>query len=79
MRKGVLATDHKMVLLALFKADRHPFILEEIAATACLSFERAWYAVLELIELRLLTPTRIGLYDLTVEGRETASRLSAPG
>ena len=79
MRKAVLANNHKMVLLALSKGDRYPLILEEIAATAGLSFERAWYAVLELIELRLLTPTRIGLYGLTIEGRETASRLSAPG
>jgi hypothetical protein len=44
------------MLLALFKADRCPLVLEEIAAMASLPFEQAWYSVLELIELRFMTP-----------------------
>jgi hypothetical protein len=73
----VLANDHKIVLRALFKAGRCPFILEEIAATAAVSFERAWYAVLEMIELGLIAPAGIGLYGLTEQGKDLASRFSA--
>jgi hypothetical protein len=76
----MLPVDDKMVLCALFNAGRCcPFILEEIAATASLTFEQAWYAVLDLIELRFMTPAGIGLYRLTVEGKETARQLSASG
>lgn len=64
-----------MVLRALAKGDP-PLVLEEIAGTASISFERAWYAVLELIELRLLTSAGISLYALTEAGRETAGRLA---
>jgi hypothetical protein len=76
----MLAVDHKIVLCALFSAGRcSPFILEEIAATASLTFEQAWYAVLDLIELRFMAPAGIGLYRLTIEGKETARQLSASG
>jgi hypothetical protein len=74
----VLASDHKIVLCALFKTGRCPFILEEIAATAAVSFERAWYAVLDLIELGRMAPADIGLYCLTQQGKDLASRLFAP-
>jgi hypothetical protein len=75
----VLANDHKIVLRALFKAGRCPFILEEIAATAAVSFERAWYAVLEMIELGLIAPAGIGLYDLSQHGKDIASRVASSG
>jgi hypothetical protein len=73
----MLANDQKAVLRALARADCSPFVLEEVAATASLSFEQAWYTVLELIELRFMTPAGIGLYGLTAKGRESASRLVA--
>jgi hypothetical protein len=79
MRYVVLANDHKIVLRALFKAGRCPFILEEIAATTAVSFERAWYAILDLIELGLIAPAGIGLYGLTQQGKDIASRLVASG
>jgi hypothetical protein len=75
----VLANDHKIVLRALFKTGRCPFILEEIAATAAVSFERAWYTVLELIELGLIAPAGIGLYGLTQQGEDIANGLFASG
>jgi hypothetical protein len=74
----VLSNDHASVLRALAKTD-DPLILEEVAATTGLSFEDAWYAVLELIELRLMKVTGIGFYRLTVEGQHTARQLVAPG
>jgi hypothetical protein len=52
-------------------------ILEEIAATAAVSFERAWYAVLEMIELGLIAPAGIGLYDLTQHGKDIASQFAS--
>lgn len=73
----MLASDKETVLRALFSADRCSLILEEIAAIASISFERAWYAVLELIELQFMAPAGIGAYELTSEGRETARRLIA--
>jgi hypothetical protein len=33
------------------------FLLEEIAASASISFEQAWYSVPELLQLRFLTPS----------------------
>ena len=57
---GVLANDHKAVLSALIRAEHCPLILE-VAATAALPFERAWYVVLALIELRFMTPAGVGL------------------
>ena len=62
----MLANDHKIVLRALFRAGRCPFILEEIAATAAVSSERAWYAVLEMIELGLIAP---GLHRADADAR----------
>jgi hypothetical protein len=47
-------------------------LLEEIAACASISFEQAWYAVLELLQLRFLTPSGLGFYALTEKGREAA-------
>ena len=73
----MLANDHKIVLRALFKAGRCPFILEEIAATAAVSFERAWYAVLEIIGLGLIAPAGIGLYDLTQHGKDITGRFAS--
>ena len=75
----MLSSDHQTVLRALIKADQCSLVLEEIAVIASLSFERAWYAVLELIELRFLTPAGLGLYRLTADGQQTANRLSASG
>ena len=73
----MLGSDHEIILRELVKTGRCPLILEEVAATASLSFERAWYAVLDLIEARFISPSGIGLYDLTEEGKETARRLIA--
>jgi predicted transcriptional regulator len=64
-----------MVLLAFANADP-PVVLEEIAATASISLEQAWYAVLELIELRLLTTAGMSAYTLTEKGREAARGLA---
>jgi hypothetical protein len=52
-------SDQTAVLSALSKAEG-PIVLEEIAAMASISYERAWYASLELLELRLMTPGRDG-------------------
>ena len=52
-----------------------PLVLEEIAATAAVSFEQAWYVVGDLIEFRLMTPAGLGAYHLTVQGEEAANRL----
>jgi len=73
----VLANDHKTVLGALIGAARRPLILEEVAASAGLPFERTWYAVLELIELQYMTPAGAGLYCLTDEGEKSARQLTA--
>ncbi len=70
------ASDYGRVLLALVAADRSPFVLEEIAATAAVSFEGAWYAVLELIEKRFMSPAGVDRYVLIEEGQEAASRLT---
>lgn len=71
----MLAVDQEMVLRALVKTGGHPIVLEEIAATAALTFEQAWYAVAELIELRFMCPAGFGVYVLTREGEVTARRL----
>jgi hypothetical protein len=71
----MLGDDHRMVLLALVKADP-PAVLEGIAANASISLEQAWYAVLELIELRLLTAVGMSAYALTEKGREAAAGLA---
>jgi hypothetical protein len=55
---------------------RCPLLIEEIAAMASLPFERAWYTVLGLIELRFMTPAGIGLYALTGRGRDAANRIA---
>ena len=57
------------VLFALGKSEG-PLVLEEIAAMAGISFEQAWYAVLDLLEMRLVTPAGMGLYDLTRRNAE---------
>ena len=72
----VLAGDQETVLRALFRVDRCPFLIEEIAAMASLSFERAWYTVLELIELRFISMAGISLYVLTALGIEAADRIA---
>jgi hypothetical protein len=72
-----LVAEQAAVLRTLSKAGQPALILEEVAATASLSFEQAWYAVVELIELRFMTPAGIGLYELTADGKETARRLIA--
>jgi hypothetical protein len=56
-------SDQMAVLSALSKANG-PAILDEIAAMASISFERAWYASLELLELGLMTSAGMGLYAL---------------
>lgn len=66
--------EQNAVLRALTKANG-PAVLEEIAAMAGISFERAWYAVLELLELRVITPLGMGLFVLT---RQTAEQSSLP-
>jgi hypothetical protein len=71
-----LPHDNRAVIGALRKTET-PFVLEEVAATASVSFEAAWYAVLELIELGLVTVTGIGLYQLSVQGRQTTRQLFA--
>ena len=71
----MLGNDHRMVLLAFAKADP-PVVLEEIAASASISLEQAWYAVVELIELRLLTAVGMSAYALTEKGREAAGGLA---
>jgi hypothetical protein len=63
-----LSSSHKAVLRALCKPNHPPLILEEIAATASVSFEDTWYVVLELIQLRLMTAVGIGFFGLTTEG-----------
>ena len=73
----MLANDQQAVLSALIRAKLGSFILEEVAAIAALPLERAWYAVLELIELRFMAPAGIGFYCLTAEGKEMARRLVA--
>ncbi|MFZ0838101.1 MAG: hypothetical protein WAM77_11645 [Xanthobacteraceae bacterium] len=67
--------DQMAVLSALSKADG-PVVLEEIAAMASISFERAWYTVLELIELRFISMAGISLYVLTALGIEAADRIA---
>jgi hypothetical protein len=67
-----LANEQKLILRAMFKGDLSAFPLEEIAASASISFEQAWYAVLELLQLRFLTPSGLGFYALTEKGREAA-------
>ena len=47
-------SDQAAVLNVLSKTEG-PAVLEEIAAMASISFERAWYASLELLELRLVS------------------------
>ena len=51
------------VLLAFGKSGE-PLVLEETAAMAGISFEQAWYAVLDLLEMRLVTPVGMGLFIL---------------
>ena len=73
---SVLAGDQETVLRVLFKTDSCPLLIEEIAAMASLSFERGWYTVVELIELRFMTPAGISLYVLTRHGRDAANRIA---
>jgi predicted transcriptional regulator len=61
------------VLLALGQS-QGPLVLEEIAAMAGISFEQAWYAVLDLLEKRLVMPAGMGFYVLT---RRNAEQYSA--
>jgi hypothetical protein len=51
-------------------------VLEEIAAMASISFERAWYTVLELMELRFIGMAGISLYILTARGIAAADRIA---
>ena len=60
-----------MVLRAFAKADL--LVLEEIAATASISLERAWYAVLERVAAP--APAGMNVYALAEEGKEAATRL----
>ena len=64
--------DQKAVLRALSQANG-PLVLEEIAAMASISFERAWYAAMELLELRLMTPSGMGLYIAIRQNEERPS------
>ena len=66
-------SDPAAVLNVLSKTEG-PAVLEEIAAMASISFERAWYASLELLELRLITPTGMGLYVITDRPRRIGGR-----
>ena len=68
-------SDQMAVLSALSKADG-PVVVEEIAAMASISFERAWYTVLELIELRFISMAGISLYVVTARGIEAADRIA---
>jgi hypothetical protein len=40
---------------------------------ASISFERAWYAAMELLELRLMTPSGMGLYIAIRQNEERPS------
>ena len=60
-----MATSDQMAVLSALSKAAGPLVLEEIAAMASISFERAWYASLELLELRLMTLAGVGLYVLT--------------
>jgi hypothetical protein len=68
-------SDQAAVLNALSKTEG-PLVLEEIAAMASISFERAWYTVLELMELRFLGMAGISLYILTACGIASADRIA---
>ena len=68
-------SDQAAVLNALSKTEG-PLVLEEIAAMASISFERAWYTVLELIELQFVGMAGISLYVLTASGIEAAYRIA---
>jgi hypothetical protein len=70
-----LSEDQRLILLALAKAQSESLTLEELAPTASVSFEQAWYAALDLIQLRLLTPAGVGFYGLTAAGKEAAAQL----
>lgn len=71
----VLFENERAVLRALAKVDATSLPLEEIAPAARISFEQAWYAALDLIQLQLLTPTGVGFYSLTPAGETIARRL----
>ena len=71
----VLFEHERAVLRAISRAEAHALPLEEIAPTARISFEEAWYAALDLIQLQLLTPDGIGFYRLTAEGTKIGGRL----
>jgi hypothetical protein len=72
---NALSEDHRLILRALARAEATSLPLEEIAPTARITFEQAWYAALDLIQLRLLSPNGVGFYSLTRTGKEAARRL----
>jgi DNA-binding IclR family transcriptional regulator len=65
-------TEQNSVLRALAQSEG-PLVLEEIAALAGISYEQAWYAVMEFLELRLVTPAGMGLFVLTRRSAEQSS------
>jgi hypothetical protein len=68
-----MATSDQMAVLRVLSKIESPIVLEEIAAMACISFERAWYATLELLEMRLMSPAGFGLYVLIGEAEERST------
>ena len=60
-----MAIVEQNALLRALNRSSDPLVLEEIAAMAGISFEQTWYAVLDLLELRVITPMGMGLFGLT--------------
>jgi DNA-binding IclR family transcriptional regulator len=68
-----VATSDQTAVLSVLSKHEGPVVLEEIAAMSSISFERAWYATLELLEMGLVTPTGLGLYRLIGVAEERSS------
>ena len=71
-----MATSDQAAVLNPLSKTEGPLVLEEIAAMASISFERAWYTVQELIELQFVGMAGISLYVLTTSGIEAADRIA---
>ena len=71
-----MATSDQMAVLSALSKTEGPVVLEEIAAMASISFERAWYTVLEVIELRFIGMAGISLYVVTARRNEAADRIA---
>ena len=71
-----MATSDQMAVLGALSKAAGPAVLEEIAAMGSISFERAWYTVLELIELGFMSIAGISLYVLTARGIAEAERIA---